>query len=130
MFIVQKFKKVYYICLFYSLILFILKFLIHEKKREMKQEHVLEGGTPLSTKEIVKRIVGNNFRGFGLRPTHCSTSTTSRATLVETKLREIIDSQAKELESTRKELHNTRVELSNTCAELNDTVKPEKILIF
>ena len=116
----QKFKKLYYICLFYSLILFIFKFLKQEKMKEMEQEPVLEGGTPLSTKEIVKRIVGNNFRGFGFRPTQCSTSTTSRATLIETKLHEIIDSQAKELKSTRKELHNTRVELSNTCAELNN----------
>ena len=37
--------------------------------------------TPLLAKEIVKRIVDNNFRGFGFGPTQCSTSATSRATL-------------------------------------------------
>ena len=58
---------------------------------------------------------------IGFRPKQCNTSTTFRATLVETKQHEIIDSQAKELKSTRKELHNTRVDLSNTCAKLNDT---------
>ena len=42
-------------------------------------------------------------------------------TLVETKLCEIIDSQAKELESTLKELHNTHIELSNTFTKMNDT---------
>ena len=105
---VQKFKKLYYICLFYSLTRFILKFLIHEKMKEMKQEPILEGGAPLLAKEIVTRIVGNNFRGFEFRPTQRSTSATSRATLVKTKLREIIDIQAKELESTRKEFNLLR----------------------
>ena len=95
--------------------------------KEMEQETVLEGGTPLLAKEIIERIVGDNFRGFGFGPTQYSTSATSRATLVETKLHEVIDSQAKELESTPKELHNTRAELSNTFAELNDThLKLEK----
>ena len=50
--------------------------------QEMKQELALEGGTPLSAKEIVKRIVGNNFRGFGFRPTQCYTSITSRETVM------------------------------------------------
>ena len=61
----QKFKNLYYIYLFYSLTLFILKFLIQEKMKEMEQKPVPEGGTTLSTKEIVKRIIGNNFRDFG-----------------------------------------------------------------
>ena len=114
----QKFRNLYYICLFYPLLLFVLKFIIQEKMKEMEQETIPEGDTPLSAREnIVKINGGNNFRGFGFRPTQPSPSTTSKASLVETELRRIVDSQMKELESTRKELDSTRVELSNTCDE-------------
>ena len=126
--IVQKFRNLYYICLFYSLLLFVLKFIIQEKMKEMEQENIPKGGTPLSAREIVKINVGNNFRGFGFRPTQPSPLTTSKESLVETELRGIVDIQMKELESTRKELDSTRAELSNTCdelkkcqTELNDT---------
>ena len=126
--IVQKFRNLYYICLFYPLLLFVLKFTIQTNMKEMEQETIPEGGTPLSAREIVKINVGKNFRGKGFRPKQPSPSTTSKASLVETELREIVDSQMKELESTCKELDSTRVELSNTCdelkkcpTELNDT---------
>ena len=76
--------------------------------KEMEQENIPEGGTPLSAREIVKINVGNNFRGFGFRPTQPSPSTTSKESLVETELRGIVDIQMKELESTRKELDSTR----------------------
>ena len=86
--------------------------------KEIKQKTISKGSTPLSAKEIVKLIVGNNFRSFGFRPTQPSLFATSKASLVETELCGIVDSQTKELESTHKELDNTRVELSNTCDEL------------
>ena len=124
----RKFRNLYYICLFYPLLLFVLKFIIQEKMKEMEQENIPEGGTPLSAREIVKINVGNNFRGFGFRITQPSPSITSKESLVETELRGIVDIQMKELESTRKELDSTRAELSNTCdelkkcqTELNDT---------
>ena len=87
MFIVQKIRNSYYIFLFYSLTLLILKFLIQEKIKEMEQEHVPKGDISLLAKEIVNLVVGNNFRGFWFKSTqHCpsTTSTTSRASLVET----------------------------------------------
>ena len=37
--------------------------------KEMEQEPVAEDGVPLSPKEIIELVVGNYFRGFGLRPT-------------------------------------------------------------
>ncbi|GAY60907.1 hypothetical protein CUMW_205730 [Citrus unshiu] len=39
-----------------------------EKMKEMEQELVAEDGTLLSPKEIVKFVVGKNFRGIGFRP--------------------------------------------------------------
>ena len=75
-------------------------------------------GTPLSAREIVKVIIGNNFRSFEFRLTQPFPFTTSRASFVETKLRGIVDSQVKELESTHKELDNTHAKLGNTYDEL------------
>ena len=72
----------------------------------------------MAAKEIVKLIVGNNFRSFEFRPTQPSSSGTSKASLAKAKLPKIIDSQTKKLEGTHKELDNTHVELCNTCNEL------------
>ncbi|KDO43137.1 hypothetical protein CISIN_1g046465mg [Citrus sinensis] len=66
-----------------------------EKMKEMEQEPVDEDGTPLSPKEIVELVVGKNFRGFGFRPT-LPTSGSRTSSQVESEMRGIIDSQAKE----------------------------------
>ena len=65
--------------------------------KEMEQELVVEDGTLLSPKEIVKFVVGKNFRGFGFRPT-LLTFGSRTSSQVEIEMRGIIDSQAKELE--------------------------------
>ena len=82
----QKFRNLYYKCLFYPLILFVLKFIIQKKMKEMEQETIPKGSTPLLAKEIMKVIVGNNFRGFGFRPTRPSLFTIFRASFVEIEL--------------------------------------------
>ena len=57
----------------------------------MKEVEKKNLGRPLSAKEIIKLIVDNKFRGFGFKPTQPSSSTTSKASLVEAQLCGIID---------------------------------------